>query len=237
MNYLQKGLLLLIFTSGANEIFAQESCKVLLQALAGQYEGDCKKGHAWGNGKALGEDSYTGQFKNGLPDGKGIYQWKNGNTFEGEFFKGKKQGSGEMTYKKQGKKDSVVAGFWQKDIYAGLYEKPFFIYSRSSQIAKITLTKNSKDNVNNILIEVQNTTAGTSSLSSGIQPKPEITDILLRRGNFLQISEGLAGPKSTIKQLNKVDFPFRAVFKFGSQEADVEISEPGNWKIFVNINN
>lgn len=237
MNYLKKGLLVIFITSGSIKASAQEACKVLVPALSGQYEGDCKKGKASGSGKAQGEDLYIGDFKDGLPDGKGVYQWKNGNTYNGEWVKGKKQGSGGMTYKREGKKDSVVTGFWQKDQYVGVYEKPYIIYSRSSQIAKINISKNAKDNANIIIIEVQNTTAGTSSLSSGIQPKPVITDISLRRGNFLQTSQGVAGPKSTVQQLNKVDFPFRAVFRFGNQETDIEILEPGNWKIFVNLNN
>lgn len=238
MNYLQKGVLLVLITLGATpKVSAQETCNVLLPAISGKYEGDCKKGKAWGKGKAQGEDLYIGEFKDGVPEGKGVYQWKNGNTYDGEWLKGKKQGPGRITYKREGKKDSIVGGFWQKDQYAGLNEKPFIIYSRSSQIAKINLSKNTRDDINTIIIEVQNTTAGTSSLSRGVQPKPEITDISLRRGNFLQITEGVSGPKSTVKQLNKVDFPFRAVFRFGSQETDIEIIEAGNWKIFVNINN
>ncbi|WP_026896815.1 MORN repeat-containing protein [Daejeonella oryzae] len=237
MNLDKKLFPLLILISITLRLSAQETCKVLVPELSGKYEGDCKKGKASGNGKAEGVDLYDGEFKEGLPDGKGVYQWKNGNTYNGFWLKGKKQGSGSMTYKRAGKKDSIVTGFWQKDVYAGLYEKPFIIYSRSSQIAKISINKNNKDNTNNIIIEVQNTTAGTASVSSGVQSKPQITDILLRRGNFLQINQGLAGPKSTVQQLNKVDFPFRAVFRFGSQEADIEILEPGNWKIFVNLNN
>lgn len=39
-----------------------------------------------GTGTATGTDSYTGQFKNGYPDGKGKYTWKNG-EYKGKFEK------------------------------------------------------------------------------------------------------------------------------------------------------
>lgn len=37
-----------------------------------------------------------GCFEDGKFQGKGIYKWKNGNTYEGEFVKGKRQGMGKF---------------------------------------------------------------------------------------------------------------------------------------------
>ncbi len=67
-------MLLLIFSA----VFSQETCKVLLPNIAGQYEGMCKNGRADGKGKAEGIDQYEGNFKDGLPNGNKIYRWKNG---------------------------------------------------------------------------------------------------------------------------------------------------------------
>ena len=216
---------------------AQESCKVLMASIADHYEGDCKKGKASGKGKAEGTDQYIGEFKDGLPHGKGTYRWKNGDFYEGNWMNGRREGSGGMSYKRNGKADSVVTGFWKKDLYVGLYEKPYIIYSRSIRIIKIDISRNLKEKNNAIIIEVQNTTGGAVGISSGPQPKPELTDLTLEKGNYGLINKSLSGPKSTTRQLSQVDFPFRALFKFGDQEADIEISEPGYWKIFVNMNN
>ena len=60
---------LLLFTS-ANQLLAQD-CKVLDPNLEGVYTGDCKNGKAAGLGKAVGKYTYEGEFKAGLPDGKG----------------------------------------------------------------------------------------------------------------------------------------------------------------------
>jgi hypothetical protein len=216
---------------------AQDGCKVLMSSIGDHYEGDCKKGVASGKGKAEGADQYVGEFKDGLPHGTGVYRWKNGDIYEGHWVNGKRDGTGGMSYKRSGATDSVVTGFWKKDQYTGLFEKPYIIHSRSYKVIKVAITKNPKDKGNVIIVEVQNTTGGTVSLNSGFQPKPELTDLTLQKGNYGIINKALSGPKSTTRQLSQVDFPFRATFKFGDQEADIEIDEPGYWKIFVNINN
>ncbi len=37
---------------------------------------------------------YSGEWKNSLIDGVGVYNWGNGKRYEGEFFQGKKHGKG-----------------------------------------------------------------------------------------------------------------------------------------------
>ena len=41
----------------ANHVYAQESCKVLLQKISGSYAGACKNGLADGKGEASGQTS------------------------------------------------------------------------------------------------------------------------------------------------------------------------------------
>ena len=73
-------LLLLLLAYGG---MAQEktSCMVLMEAISGSYEGDCRNGLAHGKGTALGWDTYRGQFKKGLPHGTGTYIWENGAVY------------------------------------------------------------------------------------------------------------------------------------------------------------
>lgn len=39
-------------------------------------------------------DVYTGEYKNGNPEGVGMYKWANENTYKGEFKNGMKHGKG-----------------------------------------------------------------------------------------------------------------------------------------------
>ena len=89
-------------------------CRVLVDDLAGSYEGDCQKGKAHGQGRAMGKDIYEGEFKKGYPDGKGKYTWINGDYFEGAFEKGKREGEGTMVYASVNP-DSVLTGHWEDD--------------------------------------------------------------------------------------------------------------------------
>jgi len=229
---------LVVFTFfSIQSAYAQEPCKVLMGGIDATYEGDCRKGLASGKGRAAGIDVYIGEFKEGLPHGKGIYRWKNGDFYEGEWVKGNKEGKGGMSFKRSGKPDSVITGYWKHDVYAGLNRQPYIVHSRSYKVIKVSVSKNPKQTANTIIIEIQNTTGGSETLKGTSNPKPEITDIAVQKGSYGFTTKVMPGVKSTSQQLNQVEFPFRATFKFADQEADVEITEPGFWKIFVNINN
>ena len=41
-----------------------QTCEVDKESLKGTYTGDCKKNKAHGKGKAVGMDTYEGEFKN-----------------------------------------------------------------------------------------------------------------------------------------------------------------------------
>jgi len=95
-----------------------DSCKVLVKEISGTYIGGCKDSLAHGKGTATGEDVYVGEFKNGLPDGKGKYTYKGGNIFSGTWVNGVKNGPGKFTYSAGGK-TMTLKGYWVNGEYAG----------------------------------------------------------------------------------------------------------------------
>jgi hypothetical protein len=78
--------------------------------LQGIYHGQCSADNvAEGQGKAVGEDTYDGQFKRGLPSGQGVYIWRNGDRYIGLFQKGMANGRGVMLFIA---KNCRVEGMW-----------------------------------------------------------------------------------------------------------------------------
>ena len=57
-----------------------------------------------GNGELVLDEneSFTGEFRFGLPWGLGIRKWCNGDYYEGEYAKGYQQGSGLFISREQG---------------------------------------------------------------------------------------------------------------------------------------
>ena len=114
--------LIIIFLVLNLSLHAQtDSCKVLMEKISGKYVGKCMNGLANGEGKSIGEDTYIGTFKDGLPDGKGKYLFKNGDIFQGNWQNGKKDGKGKFEFTLNGKKQTLI-GYWNKDEYVGLTE-------------------------------------------------------------------------------------------------------------------
>jgi len=111
-------LIILLFAVSFAYAQKDSACKVLLKEISGTYKGSCKNGFAEGKGYAVGEDTYSGYFVRGLPDGKGTYTFKNGNIFSGNWKNGLKNGKGEFKYSINGK-SSIVSGYWKNGDYVG----------------------------------------------------------------------------------------------------------------------
>ena len=89
------------------------SCEVLMETIKGKYDGTCNKNLANGIGKSIRIDAYEGNFKNGLPEGEGIYTWANGDFYKGFFKKGLKNGKGYLHIKVLNNSDSIINGYWK----------------------------------------------------------------------------------------------------------------------------
>lgn len=115
---LSASFLVMLFLFAINPSFSQKECKVLMPQIEGEYTGKCKNGVAHGKGLAIGEDTYKGSFKVGLPFGKGEYKWSTGERYVGEWEFGKREGEGIFYYFKDNE-PLTLEGIWIDDQYVG----------------------------------------------------------------------------------------------------------------------
>lgn len=225
-----------------------QQCKVKVSALQGTYQGGCKKKLAHGIGKADGEDSYSGAFKEGYPNGKGKYTWKNGSWYNGYFKNGALDGEGTMHLVISGDKDSVLTGFWKNNVYIGKYEKPYKIHSKTYMVASVNIKSNDKGKqLNEVVINIESVSGGSISASTinkasgGRIPKEELNNILIRKGGYLMQSQVGIMQKSNIYILRDVSFPFHAVLEISKEgqqtkdEVEVEFFTPGSWTVAIKM--
>lgn len=210
-----------------NKIHAQETCKVSVDALSGKYSGDCKDGKAHGKGKAEGLDSYEGEFKNGYPEGYGVYISADKETYSGNFKKGFKDGQGELKFVTKTGKDSTVKGFWKKNRYIGEYEKPYIVHDKTPRVNRVdfSLTRNTQKigiiNINVYMI-------------SG-SPAPEVSNIQVVSGDFVNRSNTSLG-KSNLVRLQQITFPLRLRLSFSNGEtADISFNEAAEYELSIGI--
>src|SRR4030095_15565547 len=217
-------LLLLSFTAYS------QTCEVDKESLKGTYTGDCKKNKAHGKGKAVGVDTYEGEFKNGIPDGQGTYTWNNKNVFVGKYLKGLREGKGKMTIKREGAQDSVVEGFWKKDAYIGKYEKPWIVHSKTGSVRDVTVEYTS-DPLARIKIVVTNTTGGAQTSSGAIMPRYTVDNVQVLKGHYERLTSLESHLKSTETTLIEVIFPIRVKLNISSEEVELEFFESGSYTV------
>ena len=179
---------------------------------------------------------YQGTFKNGWPEGKGKYTWKNGDYFYGGWKKGLKDGKGELHLPVNGV-DSVISGYWKKGVYKGQYENPYIIHNYSSDVGRVEINRMTGGKQSSITLTVESLVGGGSIYAS--TNKSQLTGM-----TNLEVSRGSYMSKSTNTMTNKdvttfqgVVFPFRAKFSFGNSMVEIELLQEGDWNITVPINN
>lgn len=227
---------------------SSQSCIVSIDSLKGQYTGGCKHGKADGFGSAIGTDTYAGNFKNGYPDGEGKYTWKNGTWYDGNWKAGVFDGNGTFNKVMQAHPDSfiLITGFWQAGNYIGKVQKPYSVVSLTNGISDVS-AKKLKDTRNEITIAVTSTTAGGSSLTNPVLPKPKLVNIELFEGRFMHKADNESSGTTNRYTLRNVTFPFFAILTFETtgtnpmpsalEKIKVEISESSSWYIRVKVDN
>lgn len=210
----------------ASILHAQENCEVKVKDLQGTYTGGCEKGKASGNGKAVGTDLYEGEFKDGYPDGKGMYTWKDGHYYIGFFKKGKMEGKGEMYYESVSGKDSVITGYWKKDKYYGEYEKQYIVIANTTRINKIDCSLTDKKG-DNIFITVHQ--RNSSSSPAYVTNVSSISGFYYSKNNQIQTN-------SSLTRVQQVAFPFHAIFYLSNGEnAEIKFNEKGNYDVYIDM--
>ncbi len=211
----------LIFIFLSLSTLSHSQCKVLVNSLQGDYEGECKKGLAHGQGIAKGIDTYTGEFKKGYPNGKGTYVWSNGDVFEGEFQKGIKQGFGILKTK-----DSTKEGYWRYGYYVGT--------NKGAQAYKII----NKKYVNNYTFK----RIGDGNKIS-IKWVKGSRVLYSMTGLNMTSSSGIESNDMTFCGFNQIKFPFQCRLNYQNTDKaetmtydcifDFEIVVPGEYELII----
>jgi len=245
---MKNGLLLFFVSFASIPVILSQPCSVSVDSLKGQYTGSCKNGKANGFGNAVGVDSYTGDFKNGYPDGDGKYTWKNGTWYNGKWKAGLFEGNGTFNKIDSNRPDSatLITGFWQAGKYMGKYREPYSVVGLTNGISDVTARKIG-DTKAEITIAVKSTTAGGSSLYRALLPKPQLVGMEIIEGRFQQRADNESSTLTNIYTLRNVTFPFHVVLTFETtgtnprplplEKIKVEIREIANWYINVTIDN
>ncbi len=213
--------------------YAQD-CKVLDPNLLGVYTGDCKNGKAEGQGKSVGLHSYEGEFKAGLPDGEGIYTDEKGSVFKGQFKKGKREGYGEYIIKNG--MDSVLTGYWKKNVYVGLYETPYKLISKTSMVNTININTQAPKTFPTIEVSIESFIGGVIDVH-GENPKPTLTGVVFSKGTYHLMDEMTSQQKKNVYIFNNVIYPATVSFRFGTEEVIVDFYEVKNYKVGIVLRN
>ncbi|MEQ8531147.1 MAG: hypothetical protein RIB86_04825 [Imperialibacter sp.] len=206
----------------------QKDCEVLMETLALEYDGECKKGLAHGIGKALGSHTYEGSFKKGYPDGVGTYTWSNGNLYRGEFKNGLKDGKGELYIRKLGVPDSIVTGYWDKDKYIGEYVSSYTVGQKRNILRTRFVHMADTPNQVEILIQRNGLPIGVSQLQASADKSP-----------MFESSQTIVAFTKVVYPLTNATINFYAPSAFNSYQLDCELNfeiyREGHWRIFIQI--
>lgn len=216
----QKTLLFFLFIS-IGKIVCSQSCYVAVDSAKGSYVGKCKKGKANGQGKYEWlNNSYEGDWKNGLFDGYGI-----------------------LTLNKSTDSNTVLAGYWQKGEYIGKHEKNYSVDILTNSISSLSVKKQNNFTTE-VYINVKNSTGGASNIENPVLPKSILSNILLTGGQYQELRTDTLSRITSRYTLHEVIFPLAATLTFVTpgnirppQQAKIEIYEQGTWIINVFIEN
>jgi len=173
---------------------------------------------------------YQGELKAGLPDGHGQLIDSIGNLFEGNFKKGKKDGYGVLHYKTSSGKDSLITGYWKKDLYLGQYEYPYKLITKTYMVSNVQITTEPASPPNTTIELSMESVSGGAFNVHGEIPKPSLTEAIFQRGSYQLMLPVTNQQKRNTYIFQNVIFPAHVIFKLGAEEIQLEL----NQAMFVN---
>jgi len=220
--------------TATSPLLAQD-CKVLDPNLVGTYTGDCKTGKASGIGKAVGKYTYEGEFKYGLPEGKGKLTDDLGNYYKGSFKKGKRDGEGTGFFKNVHGEDSLQSGFWKNDAFIGQYESIFKVLNKTFMVSSVNVTfENPTPPNSTIELSMESVSGGAFNVHGEI-PKPTLTEAIFQKGSYQVLMPITNQQKRNTYIFQNLIYPAHVLFKINNEEIQVEFNEAKNYKIFVTL--
>lgn len=214
----------------------QFNCKVLVNDLQGQYNGECKKGLAHGEGAAKGVDSYVGKFRKGYPNGFGVYTFANGSAYIGNFKQGKKDGYGLINRVEENGAKQQDYGLWVADSLIVKNDSKALFKVKDRKGIKVIDPKVNRDKAvkNQIWINFQINGVPDKSV---VVSKAEITS-----GKKLNTDKRALGTIVAFDEIEefpvtfKLEYQIRQTTHFEKTDcmAEVTLFTRGRWEIDIN---
>ncbi|MEL7002763.1 MAG: hypothetical protein AAFN93_08530, partial [Bacteroidota bacterium] len=188
------------------------------------YNGDCKKKLAHGYGQASGDNgTYKGDFKRGLPDGKGVLNYTDGSYYDGEWKKGLRDGKGKFYHSP----DSVLDGYWKEDFYLGQYENAYKVISQRGPARYRFQRTNSEGNSIRFIF-----------FRGGPNNRADVVSLQIQNDSGVQM-DNLDG----YHEIRNIEFPFEGLInanvfnKLQTSTYDIfmqyQIFQKGSWTITI----
>ncbi len=217
----------LVLLFGSGKVHSQPECKVLMEEIADEYQGDCRRGLAHGIGIASGVDHYEGRFRRGLPHGAGKYTWKNGDVYSGRWRNGEKHGEGVFF---DAEKDSTFAAVWRRgEIFRKLDspdDKPPYVVQYSRNVTRHRILR--VGDGDRVFFAVGEPMRGRriSHLS-----------VFGSSGNYIELRNMVGFENVAFPFQGKIVFyaPSRTGLVTYQIEFMFEINEPGNWEVILHF--
>jgi hypothetical protein len=140
-----------------------------------------------------------------------------------------------MTIKREGAQDSVIEGFWKKDVYIGKNENPWIVHSKTGSVREVQV-EYSSDQLNRVKIVVTNTTGGAQTSSGATMPRYTVDLVQVLKGHYERLTSLESHLKSTETTLLEVIFPMRVKLNIASEEVELEFFESGSYIVNISIN-
>ncbi|SKB86484.1 hypothetical protein [Daejeonella lutea] len=116
--------------------------------------------------------------------------------------------------------------------------KPYIVHDKSFKVTRVDVRKDMKGAKNVIQIDASNSAGGTGIMATQtVLPPAVITNVNIVNGSYNQTRDMAKTARGMSLQLLDVVFPCRIRVSILDQMVDVEITEPGFWKVTIALAN